>query len=745
MVGNELSRLFVVIGAKTEEFTRAMDGVSKKIRSFSTDLKIVGGAMTAVGAAGLKFVDSARTMNAQLGQIGLTLGTSTKDMRDLALATTDVTFPLKSVISTFDLLSRAGVTNTEVMKATAKAFDALADAIGSEAETVAAELIPAYKVFGLTLPKTSAELDKFTWLTKHTTVELSDFASTIDWVARYGSSLNLTIEDMVAIMAALEAKGITGSAAIRLFHTAITQVADGSMTLTDALELTTAEIDKYKTEIAGATGITDQYAKVANTQYGAIDKLKQKFSEITLVIGSALTPLEPLMAGLTAIGPVLIFLSAKWGLLATKLIITKTATLAVAAATKIAAAAQWLWNAALSANPIGLVIIAIAALTAGIIALVRHIRNTQTEASKEFQTLATNAQIAFDAIYLSGKKMSEDLLNTVTGNIDEMCNSIITILNTKKTDITTAFAAVFGDLKTVSAEQVANMVTAATAGLENLSTETQATAAKMKAIWQTAAEEHRNLTEEEYSEVLRLQMQLFEEGMAATSSGYQSWNKIQQDLANENTKITGQMYIQMSGAANKATAQMAVNWGSWDKSLKKYLKGEYDAGRITLEQYNDLTAAADTETKARVDALKQQNEDLQTQLDKRVDIWTAYWAKLWERIKEKVTLKNLLWPFGAETPPTPAPLPTTTIPAMAAGGIITQPTLAMVGESGPEVIMPLSAAGAIATNIHIGNFIGDESTIRHLARLLQGYMREDERRTTFSAINKGYYFGGSHL
>ena len=79
------------------------------------------------------------------------------------------------------------------------------------------------------------------------------------------------------------------------------------------------------------------------------------------------------------------------------------------------------------------------------------------------------------------------------------------------------------------------------------------------------------------------------------------------------------------------------------------------------------------------------------------------------------------------------------------GGIITQPTLAMVGESGPEAIMPLSAAGAIATNIHIGNFIGDESTIRHLARLLQGYMREDERRTTFSAINKGYYFGGSHL
>jgi len=41
-------------------------------------------------------------------------------------------------------------------------------------------------------------------------------------------------------------------------------------------------------------------------------------------------------------------------------------TVAVTAATTAAAAAQWLWNAALSANPIGIVIIAVAALAAGL-------------------------------------------------------------------------------------------------------------------------------------------------------------------------------------------------------------------------------------------------------------------------------------------------------------------------------------------------------------------------------------------
>lgn len=45
----------------------------------------------------------------------------------------------------------------------------------------------------------------------------------------------------------------------------------------------------------------------------------------------------------------------------------KAAQLATAAATGIATAAQWAWNAALTANPIGIIIVAIAALVAGLI------------------------------------------------------------------------------------------------------------------------------------------------------------------------------------------------------------------------------------------------------------------------------------------------------------------------------------------------------------------------------------------
>ena len=40
-------------------------------------------------------------------------------------------------------------------------------------------------------------------------------------------------------------------------------------------------------------------------------------------------------------------------------------------------------------------------------------------------------------------------------------------------------------------------------------------------------------------------------------------------------------------------------------------------------------------------------------------------------------------------------------PAMAHGGIVTRPTLALVGESGPEAVVPLSRGGGIGTTVNI--------------------------------------------
>jgi len=66
------------------------------------------------------------------------------------------------------------------------------------------------------------------------------------------------------------------------------------------------------------------------------------------------------------------------------------------------------------------------------------------------------------------------------------------------------------------------------------------------------------------------------------------------------------------------------------------------------------------------------------------------------------------------------------------GGIVRRPTFAMLGEAGPEAIVPLSRGGMGSTyNITVQSevFMGNESEARDFAQKILGYIREDQRRT----------------
>ena len=78
------------------------------------------------------------------------------------------------------------------------------------------------------------------------------------------------------------------------------------------------------------------------------------------------------------------------------------------------------------------------------------------------------------------------------------------------------------------------------------------------------------------------------------------------------------------------------------------------------------------------------------------------------------------------------------------GGIVRQPTLAMVGERGPEAVIPLDQLESRGGNIINNNFgilPGDEVTMRRLARVLKQFQDEDTRRSGFGQLSSGYYFG----
>ena len=363
------------ITGDTKDLDRSMSGlkdrVKKSMAGISKQLKVVGVAFTAVGAASLKLAGDSRKLNAQLSQVAIGLGLTTEEVRDLTLETTNVTFPLKSVANTFELLTRAGIKDQQMLMDAATAFDTLGDATGASGEDMARLLLPAFKLFGEALPTTAKELDRFTFLTKTTTVDLQDFGTMLTRMAPEMDTLNLSMDDAVLLLAALSEKGIEGSAATLALRTAITKAAREGKTLNEVMGITPEVIARLTAEMEGATGITQEYADAANTQFGVMDKLKHKWSELSLRAGSFLEPMEPILAGITVLGPLMILLSTSvganavaWVANAVALIASKVAMAASVAITTALTVAQWLLNAAMTANPIALVIIAIGALIA---------------------------------------------------------------------------------------------------------------------------------------------------------------------------------------------------------------------------------------------------------------------------------------------------------------------------------------------------------------------------------------------
>lgn len=365
----------VKLGLDKTQFSQGMKQVetdtNTRLKKMQTGMRITAVAITAVGLAGLKLVADALKMNAQLAQVAITAGTTTAEMRGLALELSNVTFRLKSVINTLAILTRAGVTDEEQMKDNANAFDALADAIGSTAETIAETLIPAYMMFGTELPRTAEDLDRLTWMVKKTMVSFQDLAPVLDYVAAYGQDLELTFDDLISIMAILAERGITGSAVTKLFRTAITQAATEGKALHEVLGITNETLDTYNEKIGvEAVGATQDYADVANEQFGIMDKLASKWEDLTLAMGSALTPLEPVFALMTALGPIMLAMSMTTlpGLIRNLRLSAgaligwaAAAGKAVAAAVVLAAAKIWAWAATI---PIAGIAIAIAGVVA---------------------------------------------------------------------------------------------------------------------------------------------------------------------------------------------------------------------------------------------------------------------------------------------------------------------------------------------------------------------------------------------
>lgn len=683
----------------------------------------VGAAFTAIGAGGLAIVSSTKKMNAALGVTALNLGVTTRDMRNMALEVTNVTFVLDEVIKTFDLLARAGVEDQQVMKDVATAFDTLGDAIGVPASLVTAQLVPAMKTFNVSASEMADKTDSLTYLFRNTTVSLEDFNRMVGYVTPDLVAAGLTTEDFIAILAELEEQGYAGEVMTREFRKAVTIARNEQLTLNEALGISTETIEAYKGELEGATGLTQEYADVANKQYTIIDKLKQKWAELTLQASAFLEPLEPILAAMTALGPIMIALS----FMNIPRLIASLGRLRIA--TKLAAAAQWLLNAAMTANPIGLVVIAIAGLVGAIIALERKFgwltRSTKTELGKQTEIWKTEIGKQRDiARGAHDERMSQ---------LSEYWRAQIATLNEETKARLAPYLAEIGMLEEwakdteEAREEAANLVEA-----RELIRRSQAatTAKEIEDIEKEVADFRLRIGESGFNALIyqiQEEARVIQDAADAEKALMEDTAQAQKDALDEQTANLEQYLIDAEALLQEyhdkelarieeAEKPRLTPWGptiDMPKWLATLLPGIYKPPPALLEE-------PPPEVKALQDAIAGLGESTESQTE-GLDELIGAMANLAKSIQ---SLNTTMSEFSIE------------VPALQHGGILTKPTLALLAEHRPEAVVPLGAGFAVAgnsgmtININPGILMANETELNAFTREILRRIRQHQRTTT---------------
>lgn len=196
-------------------------------------------------------------------------------------------------------------------------------------------------------------------------------------------------------------------------------------------DLDKAKIPGFLEAMSGASGSMEGFAGASERAGASLDTPQSKLSAFTRTLqGDVIGALGGIAGYFIEHTTQAKILAGVLGGLVGTILLVKGATMAWSAAqtawttvTTIATGVQWAFNAAMAANPIGIVVIAIAALVAGLVAFF-----TKTEAGKaiwqdlvgEIQTAWAAIQVAFDAAWQFIQVVWDGIIGGVQGVIGWM-------------------------------------------------------------------------------------------------------------------------------------------------------------------------------------------------------------------------------------------------------------------------------------------------------------------------------------
>ena len=296
-----------------------------------------------------------------VGQLATQTGIAEPQMVSLINSISNATFPNDEAMMYVKSLDQMGVAS-ENFAASATNLDRINDAFGLGAQTTNS-LGQELGVLGVDMNNVSASFNALAYANANTVGGMDNYFSFLKRYDAQFNELGYDVDQASIIIAAATQKYGGGRAALSGLSSALKEADGDTRKLEEALGIQAGTLDNASAVTGQYEGQLEKLAKEEAEHKTIIDQLGAAWEDVSLSMSPVMAPMASIMGLIGNAGSFAVGIN---GLvtLANSMRGLTLVTYAKAAADGVAAAAQWALDLAMSANPIGLVIIAIVALIA---------------------------------------------------------------------------------------------------------------------------------------------------------------------------------------------------------------------------------------------------------------------------------------------------------------------------------------------------------------------------------------------
>lgn len=283
-----------------DRMKETFDGIADKWKEITA---VAGTA----GAASEGFARSQGETNATLERTAIATGESTESLRESADAMSNHTFATSDAIAGMEMLVQRGIDTQGQFEEILPHVDNLADATGKDFPDALESADRLLKPFGQDLNDLGENTDQMTRIMQQTDIPLATLERNLGRVPDELKAMEFGLDDAAAGIEVFRDRGFSGQEAVREFRRAVEESEGDMDAFLETVGLTNEEWEEYQKQVEPAVGLTDELAAANNDQMTVMERLQQNvenlmtkyggFAEAAGLLAPILMSLGPIMKG----------------------------------------------------------------------------------------------------------------------------------------------------------------------------------------------------------------------------------------------------------------------------------------------------------------------------------------------------------------------------------------------------------------------------------------------------------------